>query len=418
MSTSRRGFLQIGAVSAVGLTLDALLRARDADAGAPVKAKSVIFVRLTGGPGHLDTFDPKPEARSEVRGEFGAIATKSGDRLSEHLPKLAACSDKFALVRAVTHNLGEHALAQTLTSTGNRPDATLVYPSLGAIAAKEIPGRPDMPSSVAIPGVEGAGFLGVQYAPFATGGDPARSSFVVAGLGPRGLTEARLRRRRDLAALFDRGPEAGAAPSLAIDRFQAEALAMVTSERARAAFDLRGEPDAHRDAYGRTSLGQSLLLARRLVEAGVRFVTVATPNAWDLHGAAFDPLKGTLLPALDQALSSLLLDLAASGRLAETAVWVTGEFGRTPVVNARGGRDHWPNVYTCLFAGGGSPGGLVLGASDAEGAAPRDRAVRPQDIAATLLALLGVDATRRNTTSVGRVVPVLHEGEPIRELLG
>jgi len=421
----RRGFLRLGSLGMLGLGLDHWLRASHAlgaPAGKPLVDKHVILVRLGGGPSHIDTFDPKPDARIDVRGEFGVIKTSTGERIVEHLPRLARSADKYTIVRSMTHNLGEHSLAGLLTATGNRPDPALQYPDCGSVVSKELPTSPIVPPFVGIPRGGTAGYLGVAYAPFSTGGDPADSHFAVRGLSlPAGVTVERIYRRRKLAYAFD--PLFGAhdpTPDViqGLDRFQEQALEIVSSNRARDAFDLTKELDGARDAYGRHTFGQSLLLARRLIEADVRFVTVAAPMAWDTHEDNFRTLAGAILPMFDQGLSALIEDLARTGRLASTLVYATGEFGRSPKVNPKAGRDHWPYVYSALLAGGGVPGGQIIGRSDAEGAAPADRPVSPEDMAVTLFTLLGIDPTKHYATPTGRSVPIVRDGTAVRELLG
>jgi hypothetical protein len=417
--------LRIGALGVLGLGLDGYLRsshALGAPPGKPLLDRHVIFIRLAGGPSHLDTFDPKPEARAEVRGSFGVIKTNTGERLSAQLPSLARSADKYAIVRSMSHNLGEHSLAGILSMTGQRPDPALTYPDYGAVAAKEAPSPATMPSFVAIPRGGSAGYLGVVYAPFATGDDPADANFAVRGLSlPKDVTVERLRRRRQLALGFD--PMYGPGEPVpdvvrGLDRFQQQALAIVTSTQARDAFDLRKEPDAVRDAYGRTRFGQSLLLARRLIEADVRFVNVSSSLLWDTHEDNFKQLETHILPSFDQGLAALLEDLARTGRLATTIVIAIGEFGRTPLINDKAGRDHWPYVYSALLAGGGIAGGRIVGRSDADGGAPAERPVSPQDIAFTLFTLLGIDPHKRYSTPTGRSVAVVHDGSLVRELLG
>jgi hypothetical protein len=409
----------------LGLGLDQYLRsshALGALPGKPLLDRHVIFIYLAGGPSHLDTFDPKPSARAEVRGSFGVIKTNTGERIGEHMPSLARCADKYAIIRSMSHNLGEHSLAGILSSTGHRPDPALRYPDLGAVVAREAPSPETMPSFVAIPRGGSAGYFGVVYAPFATGGDPADGNFAVRGVSlPKGVTVERLRRRRELAKSFDPmfGPgEPTPDVVRGLDRFQQQALSVVTSTHARDAFDLRKEPDSVRDSYGRDNFGQSLLLARRLIEADVRFVTVATPTLmWDTHEDNFKVLQTSILPSFDRGLAALLEDLARTGRLATTLVVAIGEFGRSPLINDKAGRDHWPHVYSALLAGGGIRGGNIVGRSDAEGGAPAERPVSPQDIAFTMFTLLGLDPHKRYSTPTGRSVAMVNDGSLVRELL-
>jgi hypothetical protein len=416
----RRRFLQAGVLSGLGLTLADYLRLAHA---APARRKGdrrAIHVNLAGGPSHHDSFDPKPDAPSEVRGEFGVIKSRNGAHFCEHLPKLAACADRFALVRSATHNLGAHAPAGLFLATGNRPLPSLLYPGYGAVAARENPSPRDLPSWVSIPDGGGAGYLGVAFNPYAVGGDPNAKDFGVRSLSlPKGYSARRLGRRQALAAelnTFEGGGRSDVVRGL--DRFEEQALAIIASSRTRTAFDLQQEPGRVRDLFGRHTFGQSLLLARRLIEAGVRFVSVQFPITWDTHDRNFSRLKEQNLPMLDRGLSALLLDLEARGLLDETVVFVTGEFGRTPKVNKDAGRDHWPHAFSMLFAGGGVRGGQVVGKTDASGAQVSDRPVKPEDAAATLYQLLGIDASKEYQTRSGRPVAIVRDGKAITELLG
>ena len=421
---ARRGLLRIGCLGLLGFGLDQYLRASNA-LGAPsgkvATDKHVIFIRLAGGPSHLDTFDPKPEARAEIRGPFGVIKTNTGERISEHLPRLARCADKYAVVRSMSHNLGAHPLAGILVSTGHRPDPALQYPDYGAIVAKEAPSPRSVPSFVAIPRGGSGGYLGVALAPFETGGDPSDGNFSVRGLSlPKDVTVERLRRRRALVRTFDPVFAPGdAVPDVVrgMDSFQEQALAIVTSSSARDAFDLRKEPESVRDEYGRNNFGQSLLLARRLIAGGVRFVNVQSPVVWDTHEDNFKSLQTSILPTFDRALAALIEDLARTGRLDSTIVVATGEFGRTPTINAAAGRDHWPYVYSAVVAGGGFRGGRVVGRSDGDGGAPADRPVSPEDLAFTLFSLLGIDPDGLYATPSGRSVAIVKDGSLVRELV-
>ncbi len=420
----RRGFLRLGALGALGMGLDDYLRwshRHGAIAGQPLHDRHAIFINLVGGPSHHDTFDPKPDAPAEVRGEFGVTRAKNGVLFCDLLPKLAACADRFSLVRSVTHNLGAHSLAGLFLTTGNRPLPSLQYPTYGAVVAKEKGAPADVPPYVGIPDGGGGGYLGIAASAYGVGGDPNAGDFGVRSLSlPGGFTLGRLGRRVSLVQELEAGPDSDRLPDLlgGMDRFTRQAYAIITSDRTRAAFDIHREPAPARDAYGRHTFGQSLLLARRLVEAGVRFVNVHFPRTWDTHANNFKELRGQHLPWLDQGVSALLHDLDDRGLLASTVVFMTGEFGRTPKINKDAGRDHWPNCFTVLLAGGGIKAGQVVGKSDAEGAQPADRPVTPEDVAATFFRLFGIDHRKEYQTPTGRPLPIVRDGNVIPELLG
>lgn len=416
---TRRDILRAGVLTAFGLSVRDLLRADPAKK----RATSCILVWLEGGPSHLDTFDPKPDAPAEVRGPFGSIGSRvPGVRVNEQLPRVAGLLDRVALVRSVTSPLGEHNLGSHYMLTGYRPTPALVYPSCGSVLAKLRSGDASLPPYIAVPDATaqaGAGFLPASCRPFETGGDPGRPEFRVRDLElAPGLTAERLKRRQEFSATFDRLDEsAGDDPGLR------QAYRLLLSPKANEAFDLSREPGKIREQYGPRTLGQSLLLARRLIEADVSFVTV-TDHGWDTHDRLVNRLKegytgGSVgkVPVLDQGLAALLDDLDKRGLLATTLVIVMGEFGRTPRVNTLGGRDHWPRVFSVLLAGAGVRGGQVVGRSDARAESPAERPVTPEDLTCTIYQLLGVPATSELHTSDGRPIRVRPEGKVIRELL-
>jgi len=391
-----------------------------ARAGEPLRDKHAIFINLVGGPSHHDTFDPKPNAPAEIRGEFGVTRTKTGTFICDLLPKLAGCSDKYTLIRSVTHNLGAHSLAGQFITTGNRPTPSLQYPAYGAVVVKEKGAREDVPPYVGIPDGGGGGYLGIASSAYGVGGDPNAKDFGVRSLSlPEGLTLNRLGRRMSLVKALEDGSGNDGQPDLlnGMDRFTKQAYSIIASSRTREAFDIHRETGQARDDYGRNTFGQSLLLARRLIEANVRFVNVNFPTTWDTHANNFKELRDRLLPWLDQGLSTLLLDLHNRGLLSNTVVFVTGEFGRTPKINKDAGRDHWPNVFTMLLAGGGVKPGQVIGKSDGEGAQPVDRPVSPEDVAATFFQLFGIDHQKEYQTPTGRPLQIVREGKVIHELL-
>jgi len=416
----RRDCLRIGSLTALGLTFGDRVRLR---AAAP-KAKSCILLWLDGGPSHLETFDLKPDAPAEVRGPFQPIKTAvPGVEICELLPNTAKVADKIAIVRSVTSPLGEHGLANHYLLTGYKPSPLLQYPSLGSVVAELRGGRHTLPPYTAIPdasAVMGAGFLGTARQPFAVGGDPAKPDFKVRDLDfYPGVAAGRMDRRREFVAQLDRFQER-AEPDPAFE----QAYRLVTSPEAKRAFELSEEKPAARAAYGPRTLGQSCLLARRLVERGVVFVTVNNPG-WDTHGDLVLRLKEGyagakvgvgLIPTFDLAFAALVSDMADRGLLNETLVIAMGEFGRTPKVNTARGRDHWPRVFSVAMAGGGIRGGQLYGASDRVGESPADKPVTPADLAATIFTLLGINPSKELHTSDGRPVAINQGGRVIREL--
>ncbi len=419
---TRRDVLRAGALGA--LSLPELLRLRAASAGTP-REVSCIFLWLVGGPSHHETFDPKPQAPAEVRGEFGAVPARNGVQFGEHVPRLAAAAGLFSVVRSVTHSDSNHDTAQFQMQSGYKFNVSLSFPSFGSVVARERGPRGGLPPYVHFgsrsAGPEGAGYLGAVYHPFTVAGDPSRPDFTVRDVSPApGVDGRRLEdRRRVLAALDRLHRDAESRTRLAgtVDQFWARAHELVTSPAAKRAFALSEEPEPLRARYGKHSLGQSCLLARRLVESGVRFVTISN-GGWDTHQNNFYQLKSQLLPRLDQAYSTLLADLKDRGLLDSTLVVCMGEFGRTPGVNAQAGRDHWPQVFSACLGGGGIRTGRVVGASDETGAMPADRPVRAEDLAATLYRALGIDFTKEYMTPQGRPAAIVYGGEPVAELLG
>ena len=418
----RRDFLKIGALSGVGLGLADYLGL--ANAATNTKAKSAIYVRLAGGPSHMDTFDMKPDAPDTHRGEFSEIATNvPGVRISEHLPKLAKCADKYAILRGVSHTLAAHRLGAEYLMTGNRPLPALKYPTYGAVVSKELSAPRDIPGSVAIPKgpIGPTGFLGLEYGPFETGASPkAGQPMNIRGLSlSNGLTLADIDRRNNLVKRYDTAFGSFAREDKVLsgmDEFSQKAYEMMRSSRTREAFDLTRESPSISGLFGDGGFSQSCLLATRLVESGVRLVSIQF-GGWDTHRDNFNRLKDNNLPNLDDGLAGLFQALEAKGLLETTAVFVTGEFGRTPKINQRGGRDHYPRAMFCLLAGGGMEGGQVIGASDAKGEGPLDRVISPDDVAATFYHTLGIDHTKEYHTPTGRPVMIVRHGKPIPELL-
>lgn len=423
MPINRRHLLKVGSLGVLGLDLTGYLRRVEAGEAKAAKAKSAIVVWLGGGPPHLDTFDLKPDAPAEIRGEFKPIDTNvSNIRICEHLPKLAACADKYAILNGVSHTLAGHELGTNYLATGNRPVPSLIYPGYGSVVSKELPGADDLPHFVAIPSTpQKAGYLGVRYAALATNDTPRSGQpFTVRGLSlAGGLTVADFENRQKLLNRIDTAFRELEKNSLVegLDRFDQQAYAVISSERAREAFDTSREPAEVSAAFGEHKFGQSCLLATRLIAAGVRFATVSF-SGWDTHSNNFRTTRDGLLPQLDQGLSAMLRGLESRGLLESTTVLVTGEFGRTPKINERAGRDHWPRAFSILMAGGGVRGGQVLGASDDKGMGPASEPITPDQVAASFYHSLGINYHQEYHTNVGRPVMIVRAGSLIPGLLG
>lgn len=427
---NRRDALRIGSLTGLGISLATLFRGQ-ATAIEPrfALAKSCILLWLDGGPSHLETFDLKPSAPAEVRGPFQPTNTNvNGIQISELLPETAKVTDKLAIIRSMTSPLGEHGIANQYLLTGYKPTAVLQYPSYGSVVAHLHPGKPVLPSYIAIPEARtaGSGFLGRAHEPFITGGDPSKSDFKVQDLDffPE-VDEARLHRRREYLKDFDAAQTDFESSNVPTDSSFDRAYRLLTSREAKSAFDLSAEPEQVRARYGPRMFGQSCLLARRLVERGVPFVSVIN-TGWDTHEGLVLQLKlgysgakvGVgLLPTFDLGFSALIADLSERGLLDQTLVIAMGEFGRTPKLNTRGGRDHWPRVFSVVLAGGGVPGGQVIGSSDRVGESPHDNPFTPNDLARTIYCLLGIDPDHELHTPNGRPVPVNQGGKLIREIV-
>ena len=427
---ARRDMLRIGSLVPFGLGLTDLFRLQAASQ-MPVlaKAKSCILLWLDGGPSHLETFDLKPDAPVEVRGPFQAISTNvDGIQISELLSNTAKHCDKLAIVRSMTSPLGEHGLANHYMMTGYKPSAVLQYPHYGAVVTHLRNQKSILPPFIAVPNFRSncAGFLGNANEPFSTGGDPSKSDFHIKDLDffP-GIDEVRIRRRREFLAEFDQTQASFEARDPVSDSSFDKAYRLVTSNDAKRAFKLSEESDTLRSSYGMRTFGQSCLLARRLVERGVPFVSVLN-TGWDTHenlalhlrdGYTGAKVGVGLIPTFDQAFAALLADLSERNLLDDTLVIAMGEFGRTPKLNSRGGRDHWPRVFSVVLAGGGIQGGQVFGSSDRTGESPRDNPVTPNDLARTIYSLLGVDPNIELRTNDGRPVLVNQGGSLIRKIL-
>tara|TARA_R110002049_G_scaffold27321_2_gene93989 strand:- start:51708 stop:53045 length:1338 start_codon:yes stop_codon:yes gene_type:complete len=427
----RRDVLHVGGLTALGVNLADWIGIRSASADQPqTKATSCILIWLDGGPSHLETFDLKPDAPKEVRGPFSPIATSvPGISISEHMPETAKMMDKIALVRSMTSTLGEHNFASHYMLTGYKPTPALVYPGMPSVVTHLDDGGAAIPANVALQrpnAMSGPGYLSGNTSPFVVQGDPSKPDFHVQDLTSSSMLpemrHTRRRRLRDAVDDFSRGFELAASASNPSTSFD-QAYDLIASQQARQAFDLEQEPSALRAKYGRHTLGQSCLMARRLIEAGTKFVTV-TDRGWDTHEQLYTRLKegytgGSVgkIPKLDTAFSALVADLSHRGLLDSTMVIVMGEFGRTPKLNPRGGRDHWPRAFSVALAGGGIRGGQVVGKSDAHGERPAERPVTPADLARTIYNQIGIDPDQELHTADGRPVQINRDGTMIDELV-
>jgi hypothetical protein len=422
---TRRELLRVGALGVGGLTLPGLLQLQQAAAAGatPRRARSVIVLFLSGGPSHLDMFDLKPDAPEEIRGTFRPTATRvPGVQLSEHLPRMAAVADKCTVIRSMRHGNGNHPAAAYWMMVGSpmtRPAPQIVTmsredrPHPGSVLAKLLPNPRGLPPFVMVPEAispvgperpgQHAGFLGAAFDPYRVNSNPNSPDYSPGALGPdRDVSPGRLDLRRSLLAEVSRQARhlETTAPAQTLDPYYARAFDLISSPAAQRAFDVSAESTATRDRYGRHIFGQSCLLARRLVEAGVRLVHVNWVRhdngfggqGYDSHRDHLEWARTELLPPTDAAFATLVDDLHQRGLLDETLVVLMGEFGRTPRFNPNGGRDHWPNCFSVVLAGGGVRGGHVFGASDRTGSFPTSNPVSPQDLLATLYHCLGVDA--------------------------
>ena len=414
----RRDFMRIGSLGSLGLTLSGALR------GGAKKDISCILVWQSGGSPHTDTFDMKPDAPLEIRGEFKPISTNvPGIQVCEHLPFTARQADKFTILRSMKSKENNHERAINYLLTGYLPLPTLEFPSMGSVVSKELGAKNGMPPYVAVPNTfpsYGAGFLGGAYNPFIAG-DANVSGYRVRDLAlPADVDWSRVGNRKYLLNQMDAkfkaietSPDFGA-----MDAFEQRAYDLLSSPVAKKAFDIQAEPEALREQYGRTPVGQGCLLARRLVESGVRFVTVA--KGWlnyDTHGDNFNTMQKILLPEFDRAFAALLEDLDQRGMLDTTLVIANGEFGRTPKINSDAGRDHHCKAWSVVFAGAGITGGRVLGATDKTGTEVTDLPVEPEDLLYTIYSILGIDPTKEHHTPIGRPVKNANGGSMIKGLV-
>jgi len=425
---SRRGFLTVGTIGLGGLSLADLLRIQaraDLKNYAPIAAKadSVIHIYLPGGIAHQETFDPKPYAPIEYRGEMGSIPTKiDGERFSETLPQTARIADKLTVIRAMTHGEAAHERGTHNMFTGYRPSPALLYPSFGSVISHEYGPKNNLPPYVCVPSqpnvYAGTGYLSSSFSPFSLGSDPADPGFRVQDLNlPGDITEPRFVARRNVLdavnahfAKKEKSDNIGA-----MDTFYQRAYSLISSQKAREAFNIAAEPAKIRDEYGRNPAGQRMLMARRLVAAGVRMVTLHY-GGWDLHTQIVPGMKSQM-PAFDQALATLVRDLERNGLLDRTLVMISSEFGRTPKINKDAGRDHWPKVFSVVLAGGGVKKGYIHGASNATAGEPDHDPIGPEDLATTVYHLMGIVADKELMAPGNRPIEIVDNGEVVKELL-
>ena len=435
----RRDCLRLGASGVLGMGLVDLLRMKAQASPTSLNSldqnsapTSCILVWLDGGPTHYETFDPKPNAPVEIRGEYNPIKTTvPGIHFSQHMRRLGAIADKLAIVRSIRHNQGNHGAGNHYMMTGAPPRIPVgcgafvsFHPSLGSVAAHERGAPHGLPAYFSIPNMSRSGgpnFLGAKYAPFVVPDDPNRKNFRVRDVTvPGELLADRVLRRTELRESVDQlqrfVDRQVADPAVPFDEYYEQAYSLVTSDEAKKAFELSSEPDVLRDTYGRNSFGQRALLARRLVEAGVPFVTLYN-GGWDHHTNLFKSLDRKL-PPVDAAVAALINDLDDRGLLETTLVVMLGEFGRTPKINKDGGRDHWSNAMSVMFAGCGINGGQIVGSTDRSGYAANERVLAPENFVSTVYAKLGIDPGKIYHTPQGRPVHLVSDPTPISELMG
>lgn len=426
---NRRGFLSVGMLAGAGLTLPQLLRCENAYGDLKDyknfegTAKSIIHIFLPGGMAHQESFDPKPHAPIEYRGEMRQVATKiSGELFGETLAKTAQVADKLTVVRSMTHGEAAHERGTHNMFTGYRPSPALTYPCIGSVVSHEYGPRNNLPPYVCIPNMPnefaGSGYLSSAFAPFSLGSDPANKGFKVRDLSlPGGVDESRFATRRSaLSAVNEHFQKKEKSDDLtAMDTFYDRAYSLISSPAAREAFDIEKETDQVRDEYGRNQAGSRMLLARRLVQAGVRLVNL-TYGGWDMHNSIVAGFRNQM-PAFDQAFSTLITDLERTGLLKETLVMVSSEFGRTPKINAQSGRDHYPKVFSVVLAGGGMKGGYIHGSSNSTASEPEELAMGPEDLFTTVYHCLGIVADKELMAPGNRPIEIVDGGKVVKELL-
>ncbi len=442
---TRRGFLTVGATAMAGLNLPNLMKLQAADAidGSRARIKNCITIFLVGSPGHVDTWDMKPDAPSEVRGRFRPIRTNvNGVQICEHFPLMARKMDKVSLIRSLHHRTGAtHENGQRWMMTGHDFNADSIKPCMGSVISRTFGQRSELPANVILPGPIGntgagnlhgqtAGHLGSAHEPFFLGADPASANFRVADLEvPTGMSASRMDARRELLGQLDQLQRRTETRSTSMhDSSYGRAFRLLTSQRAKEAFDLSLETPRTRDRYGRNTLGQSCLMARRMIEAGVRFVTVNHfdtvfgQTCWDMHADGgglnntYADYERHLCPQFDWAFTALLDDLEQRGMLQDTVVAVLSEFGRTPRLNGRGGRDHYPQAWTNFLAGGNIRGGQVIGSTDRIGSRPHDNPIEPPQILASIYQGMGINLDTVTMPGPGDRPVRLVEAQPIPQL--
>ncbi|QDU64144.1 hypothetical protein Pan216_50330 [Planctomycetes bacterium Pan216] len=426
---SRRDFMYVGLLGGLGLTLPEFLRMEAMAAGTDLAAKgsapakSVIHIYLPGGAAQQETFDPKPHAPVEYRGDLKSIETAiPGVRFNQYLPHTAKIANKITVCRGMSHSEAAHERGTSNMFTGYRPSPALEYPCMGSVVSHELGAQKGLPPYVAIPNMPQSapknGYLSSAYGPFSVGSDPASNSFKVRDLNlPGGIDDSRFTRRRNLLDAVD-AHFTGSKPADnvgAMSSFYEHAYNLVGSVQAREAFNINAEPDAVRDRYGRNQAGQRMLLARRLIEAGTRFVSL-TYGGWDMHGRIRDGIARTV-PPLDQAFATLILDLEERGLLDSTLVMISSEFGRTPKINKDAGRDHWPKVFSVVLAGGGIRKGCIFGESDAIAAEPDHDSLSVEDLAMTVYNRMGIDASKELMAPGDRPIEIVKDGKVVDELI-
>jgi hypothetical protein len=429
---SRRDFMYVGVIGGLSLTLGDYLKARAFGSEVSIPgttkdlkegpAKSVIHIYMPGGMASHESFDPKPEAPIEYRGPLGTVKTKlDGEYYSECMQETAGVADKICVIRSMSHGEAAHERGTHNMFTGYRPNPALQFPSFGSIVSEEFGPRRNMPPYVCVPSMPniyaGSGYLSTKYGPFSLGADPAQGGFKVRDLSlPDGIDPAHFERRQSiLATVESHFRTAEKSDSLnAMDSFYQRAYSMISSKEAREAFDLSSEPDSMKEQYGRNSAGQRMLLARRLVEGGVRFVSM-TYGGWDHHSNIKQGFKGQM-PAFDKAFAALIRDLDSRKMLDSTLIMVSSEFGRTPKINVSAGRDHWPKCFSVILAGGGIKPG-IYGSSDPTGGEPADNPVSVEQLAATVYHQLGIDFDKRLMSPGNRPIDIVRNGKVLTDIV-
>lgn len=426
---SRRGFLSVGALAGATLTLPDLLRMEQARADLKDyknfegTAKSIIHIFLPGGMAHQESWDPKPHAPIEYRGEMKQVETKiSGEYFGDTLAKTAQIADRLCVIRSMSHGEAAHERGTHNMFTGYRPSPALQYPSIGSVISHEYGPRNNLPPYVSIPNMPneyaGSGYLSSAFAPFSLGSDPASNGYRVRDLAlPNGVDDSRFATRRNaldaVNAFFQKKEKSD--DLNAMDTFYDRAYSLISSQQAREAFDLEKEPAAIRDQYGRNTAGARMLLARRLVQSGVRLVNL-TYGGWDMHNQIVAGFRNQM-PAFDQAFAALIQDLEQTGLLKETLVMVSSEFGRTPKINGNAGRDHYPKVFSVVLAGGGVKGGYIHGMSNSTASEPEEKAMGPEDLFTTAYHCMGIVADKELMAPGDRPIEIVDGGKVVKELL-